>query len=65
MPLYKSILSIKEQLGLATGTGSGLSSNDFTTAEKSKLNIMPDIVVSDTPPANPGNNTIWINSSQV
>ena len=37
MPLYRSILSIKEQIGLATGIIAGLSSNDFTNDEKDKL----------------------------
>jgi hypothetical protein len=64
MPLYRSILSIKQQLGLATGSGSGLSTNDFNNVEKAKLDAMPDIIVSDSAPVNPGINTIWINSTQ-
>jgi hypothetical protein len=44
-------------------TGKGLSTNDYSAADKDKLTAVPIIKVSTTEPQNPQVNDIWIDIS--
>ena len=64
MPLFYNITPAVLDGKVDKVPGMGLSSNDYTTADKDKLEAAPIIVLSDTEPSVKTKDMIWINTSK-